>query len=134
MESTFNKAIGAFTLVAALGMATSPLSAQQRQAAPSPAPMTEGGANAASSVPDATVQRTGAALRDISGIQARLTQKMQNAQPADHAAIEQEANSAAEAALSARGLTLDEYSGVIRLAQADQGLRERLITAARNAQ
>lgn len=126
MASTFSKAAGTIALVAALGFAATPLGAQQA----SPAQ----GVNTGSGVPDATVQRTGAALRDISGIQARFNQRLQGSQPSEREAIEREANGAAEAALAARGLTVEEYSGVIRLAQADQGLRERLITAARDAQ
>lgn len=133
MGSTFSKTIGAITVLAALGLATAPVGAQQ-QAAPGTSRAPEQGAASGGSVPDATVQRTGAALRDISGIQARFNQRIQGSQPAEHAAIEQEANSAAQAALAAQGLTIEEYSGVIRLAQADQGLRERLITAARGAQ
>lgn len=132
MESTFGKAAGAFALVAAIGIAALPAGAQQ-QSAPAPKPATELGANAAAAVPDATVQRAGAAIRDLSGIQARYTQRMQNAQPAQRAAIEEEANGAAQAALAANGLSVEEYNGVIRLAQADQGLRERLISAARGA-
>ena len=96
--------------------------------------MAERGTDAAGAqVPEATVQRAGAAIRDLSGIQARFTQRMQSAQPAEHEAITAEANGAAEAALAARGLTPDEYNNVIRLAQADQSLRERLISAARGA-
>lgn len=122
MESRFGRNLGAAALVAALGLGAAPLGAQQA---------TPG--NPAAGVSEATVQRTGAAIRDISGIQARYNQRMQAAQPAEHAAIEQEANGAAEAALSSRGLTVEEYNDVIRLAQADQGLRERLVSAARAA-
>ena len=132
MESAFGKALGAAVLAVALGLAAAPLGAQQ--ASPGTAPMPEQGTNAAGTqVPEATVQRTGAAIRDLSGIQARYTQRMQNAQPAEHQAIAEEAAGAAEAALTARGLTVEEYNSVIRLAQADQSLRERLISAARGA-
>jgi len=133
MESAFGKALGAAVLAAALGLVAAPLGAQQ--ASPGTTPMAEPGTNAAAGaqVPEATVQRTGAAIRDLSGIQARYTQRMQNAQPAEHQSIAEEAAGAAEAALAARGLTVEEYNSVIRLAQADQSLRERLISAARGA-
>lgn len=132
MKSAFGKAFGAAALVAASGFAAAPLGAQQ--ASPGTAPAVEqGAATTAAQVPEATVQRTGAAIRDLSGIQARFTQRMQGAQPAEHQAIAEEAQGAAEAALAARGLSLDEYNNVIRLAQADQSLRERLISAARGA-
>lgn len=132
MKSAFGKAFGAAALVAASGFAAAPLGAQQ--ASPGTAPAAEqGAATTAAQVPEATVQRTGAAIRDLSGIQARFTQRMQGAQPAEHQAIAEEAQGAAEAALAARGLSLDEYNNVIRLAQADQSLRERLISAARGA-
>lgn len=132
MHSTFGKAIGAITLVAGLAVAAAPLSAQQTVPGANAAPgqsMNEG-----ASVSDATVQRTGAALRDISGIQARFSQRMQASGAADQEAIAKEATGEAEAVLAKRGLTVEEYTGIIRLAQADQGLRERLIAAARGAQ
>lgn len=133
MDSAFGKIIAAATLAAALGLGAAPLGAQQAtQQGGTAAPDRGGAAGAGASVPENTVQRTGAAIRDISGIQARYTQRMQSAQPAEHAAIEREANGAAEAALSSRGLTIEEYNNVISLAQADQGLRERLISAARS--
>ena len=132
MESAFGKALGAAVLAAAFGLTAAPLGAQQ--ASPGTAPTAEQGTNAVGAqVPEATVQRAGAAIRDLSGIQARYTQRMQSAQPAEHEAIAAEASGAAEAALAARGLTPDEYNSVIRLAQADQSLRERLISAARGA-
>lgn len=133
MESAFGKALGAAVLAAAFGLTAAPLGAQQ--ASPGTTAPTAGqGTNAAGAqVPEATVQRAGAAIRDLSGIQARNTQRMQSAQPAEHEAIAAEASGAAEAALASRGLTLDEYNSVIRLAQADQSLRERLISAARGA-
>ena len=132
MQSAFGKALGAAALAAVLGFAAAPLQAQQAPQRTQPG--AEQGTNAAGAqVPEATIQRTGAAIRDLSGIQARYTQRMQNAQPAEHEAIATEANGAAEAALAARGLTPDEYNNVIRLAQADQNLRERLISAARGA-
>jgi hypothetical protein len=134
MQGTFGKAVGALALATALGLAATSAEAQpQAPGTGAPAPG-QGAGSAAAGVPDATVQRTGAVLRDLSEIQTRFTQRMQNAQPAEHPAIEQEANGAAQAALASRGLTVDEYNGVIRLAQADQGLRERLVKAARDAQ
>lgn len=131
MESAFGKALGAAALVVVLGVAAAPLGAQQ--ASPGTQPMPGQGANGGAQVPEATVQRTGAAIRDLSGIQARFTQRMQNAQPSEHQAIAEEAHGAAEAALASRGLTLEEYNSVICFAQADQSLRERLISAARGA-
>ncbi len=131
MESAFGKALGAAALVAGLGFAAAPLGAQQ--ASPGTQPAAEQGTSAGARLPEATVQRTGAAIRDLSGIQARYNQRMQNAQPAEREAIEQEANNAAQAALTSRGMTVDEYNNVISLAQTDQSLRERLISAARGA-
>jgi len=129
MERAFRKALGAAILVATLGPAAVPLGAQQ--ASPGPGPTVEEGAGAGARLPDSTVQRTGAAIRDLSGIQMRYNQRMQSAQPAERDAIEQEANNAAQAALTARGITVDEYNDVVSLAQNDQSLRERLVSAAR---
>lgn len=127
MTGTFGKIIGAVTLAATIGIVATPLGAQQRSPGTNAASQQGGG----SEVSDATVQRTGAALRDISGIQTRLNQRMQEADPAQHQAIEQEANTAAETALASHGLTVSQYNGVLRMAQADPALRERLVEAAR---
>lgn len=132
MHSRFGKSIGAVALTAGLAVAAPPLSAQQ--AAPGANAAPERSMNGGAAVSDATVQRTGAALRDISGIQARFSQRMQGSEATEQDAIAKEATGEAEAALAKRGLTVEEYTGIIRLAQADQGLRERLIAAARGAQ
>ena len=131
MENAFGKALGAAAVAAALGFAAPPLGAQE--ASPGKEPVAEQGTSAGTRLPESTVQRAGAAIRDLSGIQVRYNQRMQNAQPAERQAIEEEANNAAQAALDARGMTVDEYNNVISLAQTDQSLRDRLISAARGA-
>ena len=98
MESAFGKALGAALMIAALGFAAVPVRAQL--ASPGTQPTAEQSAGAR--LPEATVQRTGAAIRDLSGIQARYNQRMQSAQPAERQAIEEEANNAAQARRATR--------------------------------
>jgi hypothetical protein len=83
------------------------------------------------SISDATVQKVGAALHDVAGIEQTYAQRMQSAQNADQRrSIAQQAHADAVQAVNARGLSVDQYDRVIRLAQADSSLKQRLLSAA----
>jgi hypothetical protein len=95
-------------------------------AAQSPAP----GGNA-QPLPDETIVRAGAALRQVAAIQTVYEPKLQAAgTPDERARVGNEELDAAKKAVSDQGLTVDEYNNVMRMAQADPALGERLKRAA----
>jgi len=85
-------------------------------------------------VPDATVTKAGAALRDVMEIDRHYSSRAQAAQNAEQRQdLEEQAATEATEAIGRRGLSLSEYNEVIRLARVDANLRERLLAAARDA-
>lgn len=82
-------------------------------------------------VPDDTVQKAGAALRQVVQIRKDYAQRIQAAKTQDQQQqLAQQATADALQAVQAQGLSPDEYNRVIRQARADPGLRKRLLTAA----
>lgn len=93
-----------------------------------------GQSGAAASLPDGTVRKAGAALRDIAQIRQGYSQRMQTARTQnEQRGLLQQANAAELQAVSSEGLSVDQYNQVIRLAQADPGLKQRLLSAAQQA-
>ncbi|HTI82745.1 MAG TPA: DUF4168 domain-containing protein [Acetobacteraceae bacterium] len=86
-----------------------------------------------SQVSDAMVNRVGKAIRNISTIRQQYTQR---AEASNSPQARQELNSEAQRdmakAVSDQGLTLQQYDQVIQMAQADQTLRQRLLSVAQS--
>jgi hypothetical protein len=122
----------ALGLAPALGFAA-PDQMQQNQAAspgPSAGTTAPGGANAP--ISDGTIGKAGAALRDVVNLQQKYQGRIESATPEQKQSLSQEANAEAVQAIQAHGLSVQEYSKVIRTAQTDPQVKQRLLTAANN--
>ena len=82
------------------------------------------------SVPDATVNKAGAALRDVAELQEKYQPKMDSATPKEKEGLSAQANAEAVQAIQSHGLSIQEYSSVVRLAQTNPQLKQRLLDAA----
>jgi len=81
-------------------------------------------------VPDATVGKAGAALHDVAQLQQKYQGKMDSATPQQKQGLSEQANAEAVQAIQAHGLSVQEYSQVIRTAQNNPQLKQRLLQAA----
>jgi hypothetical protein len=89
------------------------------------------GSTSAAPLPDETVAKAGAALKQVVAIQNVYGPKLQAAgTPDERARVGTEEMDAAKKAVSEQGLSVDEYNNVMRMAQADPALGERLRKAA----
>src|SRR5258708_4015390 len=124
----FDSKIGAVA-VALLGMvAIVPVAAQQ---APPPEGNATSGKIPNATVPDETVARTGAALKQVAEIKNVYAPKVEAAPtPDERVRLSNQEIDAAKKAIGEQGLTIDQYNDVMKLAQADPALRERLLKAA----
>src|SRR5258706_5547877 len=103
-----------------------PRAPQQRGAAPPGKP--------APAVPDTVVAKTGAALRDVTEIRETYAPRVAAASnDGEKQGLLQQATDKSVKAITDRGLSLDQYNQVIRAAQADPQLEQRLVTAAKSA-
>jgi hypothetical protein len=112
-------------------MAAVPAVAQQTSG--SAVQQTPDTATQGSPVSDVMVHRVGKAIRNVSMIRQQYTQR---AQASKSPQAQQELNSEAQRdmakAVSDQGLTLQQYDQVIHMAQADQTLRQRLLSVAQS--
>jgi uncharacterized protein DUF4168 len=120
--------------VAACLLTTAGLPAIAQTGGSTVVPGTAGTATQANSVPDATVQRVGKAIRNVTQIRQQYTQRLQaSTSPQTRQELDTQAQRDMTKAVTDQGLTLQQYDQVIRLAQADQTLRQRLLTVARSS-
>lgn len=90
------------------------------------------GAPVGDNVSAGTISKAGAALRRVTEIKQTYSQRLGGAKTQEEQqTLQKQATDEAIKAISDQGLTVDQYNQVIRQAQADQGLRERLLAAAR---
>jgi GTP1/Obg family GTP-binding protein len=86
---------------------------------------------ATSQLSSATIQKAGHALHDIAHIRMDYSQRMQAVQdPGQRQQLAQEAQGRQIQAVKAQGLSVQQYNQVMQIAQADAGVKQRLLTAA----
>jgi hypothetical protein len=100
---------------------------------PSSAPSAQSPSSAAA-IPDDTINKTGAALHDVVQVNQKYVGEMQSASPAQKQALSAQANAEAVQAIQSHGLSVEQYTSVIRTAQNDPQLKQRLLSAADRGQ
>jgi hypothetical protein len=120
-----------WTLALALGLAPAVTLAAQDTPSP-PAPSAAPAAPPpAAPIPDATIGKAGAALRDVANLQEKYQPKMDSAgSQKEKQGLAERANAEAVQAIQSHGLSVQEYSNVVRSAQNNPQLRQRLLDAA----
>jgi hypothetical protein len=112
----------------AIGLAPTLAFAAPDQAAPAAPSSTE--ATQGSSIPDGTIGKAGAALHDVAGLQQKYQGKMETASPDQKQGLSAQANAEAVQAIQSHGLSVQEYSNVVRTAQNNPQVKQRLLNAA----
>lgn len=85
-------------------------------------------------IPDTTVNKAGAALHDVAEVQQKYQAKIQTAPPAQKQSLSTQANAEAVQAIQSHDLSVQEYTSVIRTAQNDPQLKQRLLSVANQDQ
>jgi hypothetical protein len=107
-------ATAALALSPALGMAQTP----GTQASPS-------------AIPDQTIGKAGAALHDVAKLQEKYQGQMDSASPEQKKGISEQANAEAVQAIQSHGISIQEYTTVMRTAQNNPQVKQRLLDAAK---
>ena len=113
------------TAVAALAVAPAASFAAPDQAPP-PAPSAE--------IPDATLGKVGAALHDVAKVQEKYQGPIDSASQAQKQSLSEQANAEAVQAIQSHGISVREYSNVVRTAQNNPQIKQRLLEAAKQSQ
>jgi len=123
-------------LTAALGFSTAIVPVLAQQGGRNNAAPQSPGATAEQGQPsDTTVQKVGKALRSMATIRQEYTEKAQSTKsPDQQKELTDQAQSSMVKAIGDQGLSVQQYNQVIQMAQADQGLKERLLSVAQSGE
>src|SRR5690242_13453171 len=81
---------------------------------------------AGAGIPDQKLDATAAAMVHVSDIQKTYRQKLESTAPQDQNRVAEEADTALEKAVTDQGLSVDEYTTILKTAQNDPSIREKL--------
>ena len=81
-------------------------------------------------ISDGTISKAGAALRDVAQVQQKYQPMIEAAPPAQKQTLSSQANADAARAIQSHGLSVQEYTNVVRTAQNDPSVKQRLLSAA----
>jgi hypothetical protein len=113
--------LGATVLIAAWLFSVPAVNAQ----APSP------GASQSQNISDEKLDAAAAALAQVSSVKQNYQQQIEAAAPTEKQRITQEAENALEQAVTGQGLSVEEYTSIIVVAQNNPEVREKLLQRVR---
>jgi Domain of unknown function (DUF4168) len=121
-----------YTFAAALLAAACQFSAANAQTPPaqSPqadAPQAQSPANPAASIPDQKLDAAAAAIQRVASLKRDYLQELEAAPPDDQPGIANEARNAFEKAVTDQGLSVEEYTTILEMAQNDPQVRQKII-------
>jgi hypothetical protein len=89
---------------------------------------------AGATIPDGTIGKVGAALHDVAKVQEKYQGPIDSASPAQKQGLSEQANAEAVQAIQSHGISVQEYSNVVRTAQNNPQVKQRLLEAAKLSQ
>lgn len=92
-----------------------------------PQPMPPGSSDTLPSISEQKLDAVATALQQVAGIKDSYQQKIQEAPPADRKRLADEGNSALTRAINDQGLSVEEYSSILVVAQNDPVVREKIL-------
>lgn len=116
----------AVTLTAA-GFALMPIAAAHAQAPSSPPSAPTAPKAAPANISDKKLDATAAAVKNVSAIKSSYDQKLAQAPATEKGKIVDEATNAMTKAVTDQGLSVDEYTAIIEVAQNDPVVRDKLL-------
>jgi predicted ATPase with chaperone activity len=110
----------AATILSAVSLVSVPAANAQTSAPSAQTPSTN--------IPDQKLDATASALQRVTDVRRTYEEKLSGAAAADEQKrIVSEANDAMSKAVTEQGLSLEEFDSIIRLAQSDVGVREKIL-------
>jgi malic enzyme len=100
--------------------------AQMNQTQPRPQVQSPEGQSPSSTIPDEKLTAAAAALGEVTSIRQSYERKIAEVPQPDKQRVTDEANNALKKALTDQGLSVDEYNTILRTAQNDPTIRQKL--------
>jgi hypothetical protein len=91
------------------------------------APGAQSQSQSPAAIPEQKLASVAVAVQKVTTIRRDYEQKMSGASGDDQQKIATEANTALSKAVTDQGLSLDEFNSIIRMAQNDPGMREKIL-------
>jgi curli biogenesis system outer membrane secretion channel CsgG len=118
----------AFTVVAGMALAAAAIAVLPAANAQTQAPSAQSpSAQSPAAIPEQKLASVAVAVQKVTTIRRDYEQKMSGASGDDQQKIATEANTALSKAVTDQGLSLDEFNSIIRMAQNDPGMREKIL-------
>jgi hypothetical protein len=80
-----------------------------------------------SNIPDQKLDAAAAALKQVASVKENYEQRIKAAAPSDRQRIADEANNALVKAVTDQGLSVEEYTSILAMAQSDPQVREKIV-------
>jgi hypothetical protein len=100
--------------------------AQMNQTQPRPQAQSPEGQSPSSTIPDEKLTAAAAALGEVTSIRQSYERKIAEVPQPDKQRVTDEANNALKKAVTDQGLSVDEYNTILRTAQNDPTIRQKL--------
>ncbi len=100
--------------------------AQMNQTQPRPQVQSPEGQSPSSTIPDEKLTAAAAALGEVTSIRQSYERKIAEVPQPDKQRVTDEANNALKKAVTDQGLSVDEYNTILRTAQNDPTIRQKL--------
>jgi hypothetical protein len=111
----------------ASGLLFSPAAYAQGPSPSPPSPARPGPTPAPADIPEHKLDATAAAVKKVSAIMDTFEKKLAEAPAADRERVVGEADDAMTKAITDEGLSIEEYTSIIRVAQNDAAVRGKLL-------
>lgn len=107
--------------LAAAGLLLTPVAGVHAQSPATPP------ATSTTSIPDNKLDAAAAAVKRVSAVRDNFEQQVAKAPAADKERLAGEANDAMKKAVTEQGLSVEEYTTILKVAQNDPSVREKLL-------
>jgi hypothetical protein len=116
----------AMTLTAA-GLLFAPVAHAQQQSPAAPSPTAPGPTTAPANISDNKLDAAAAAVKKVTALRDTYEQKLAQAPAAEKQRLAGEASDAMEKAVTDQGLSVEEYTTILKVAQNDPVVRGKLV-------
>lgn len=119
------------TVLAAAGLFLLPAVNAQQQSPPV-SPPTKAAPSAPTNIADNKLDAAAAAVKNVSAVKDSYKQKIAQAPAADRERIADEADQALVKAVTDKGLSVEEYTTILEVAQTDPVVKDKLVQRLKN--
>jgi hypothetical protein len=121
MPQRLIRPLAAAVLLTGAWLLTVPAASSQTQSPP------PGSSDQTANIPDQKLDAAAAAIKQVATVKENYQQRLEAASPSDKERIVDEANNALVKAVTDQGLSVEEYSSILVVAQKDPAVREKIV-------